>query len=108
MLSERVVASGQDFNDARVGTDSDPVTRLPIPCERQIRKEKIPTTSTSFNRKINFKGDGSEVTYATDLPFQPPGLQWMGGPAINYRQLNQKREQRIGIKKKGKTSTAEL
>ena len=49
----------------------------------------------SFSRTIKFTGDGAEVTYATDLPFEPPGLQWNGGRSITSRQLQEEREHMV-------------
>ena len=85
----------------------DPERRFPIPSETELRQNRRQTQS-SMNisqptRTIKFTGDGSEVTYATDLPFQAPGLYWRGHSAVTSSQLNQQREHRIGQQKnKGK------
>ena len=50
-----------------------------------MRKKK-PTDVTAI-RKIKFSGDGSSVLYASDLPFNAPGLRWQGAPAVTSSQL---------------------
>ena len=60
------------------------VTRFSIPNERELRKGKT-TAQTGFTRTINFRGDGSQVTFATDFPFKAPGLQWNGGPTMTSK-----------------------
>ena len=77
---------------------TDPVTKFPIPCKRDLRKDRnksrAATSSTSTaSRYINFTGEGSEVTFATNFPFQPLSLHWNGTPGITTRQLQQKKEQ---------------
>ena len=85
----------------------DPERRFPIPSENELRQKRRQSQS-SINisqptRTIKFTGDGREVTYATNLPFQPPGLNWRGNFAVTSSQLNQQREHRIGQhKNKGK------
>ena len=55
--------------------DASPQNRFQIPCERDIRKERLGQKAFASNlRKISFKGDGSAVTFATNLPFRPPRL----------------------------------
>ncbi|CAH9086098.1 unnamed protein product [Cuscuta europaea] len=88
MSSEEIVS---DFQP-EMPHDPDVTVRFAIPNEKDIRgaarAEKqldVPTYRT-----IPFKGDGTEVHNPTNLPFQPPGLQWNGNAAISSKQLLQK------------------
>ena len=74
---------------------TDPVTKFLIPSERDLRKDRnksrAATSSTSTaSRHINFTGEGSEVNFVIDLPYQPPGLHWNRAPSITTRQLQKK------------------
>ena len=77
---------------------TDPITKFPIPSVRDLRKDRnksrAATSSTSTaSRHINFTGEGSEVNFATYLPYQPLGLHWNRAPSITTRQLQKKKEQ---------------
>ena len=81
--------------------EPDPQTRFAIPNERDLRK-RIPSKSLSGDsrRKIKFVWDGAEVRLATDLPFNAPGLQWQGRPAMTTRQLQAQSEGHIADQRK--------
>ena len=77
---------------------TDPMTKFPIPSERDLRtdrkRSRATTSSTSTaSRHINFTGEGCDVNFATDLPYQPPGLHWNEALSITTRQLQKKKEQ---------------
>ena len=92
MSGERVITTPPQTVDQ----ETDPVTSFPIPSERDLRQTRIKTrsaTSSTASRNINFTGDGTEVPFATNLPFQPPGFHWNGAPGITTRQLQRQKEQ---------------
>ena len=81
--SEQVISKGVNIREDT--NEADPKIRYPIPNERELMRKKATRTVTA-TRKIS-RNDGSEVSYTTDLLFQPPGLSWRGDPAITGRQL---------------------
>ena len=92
--TERVIIEGQrNVTDCHVNPD--PEMRFPIPKEREIRKSRARPITQAPLRQINFQGDGSQVTMATDFPFQPLGMQWRGAPTISSNQLQTQRQQMI-------------
>ena len=73
------------------------VTKFLIPSERDLRKDRNKSRATTLStstasRHINFTGEGSEVNFVIDLPYQPPGLHWNRAPSITTRQLQKKKE----------------
>ena len=81
--SEQVISKGVNIREDT--NEADPQIRYPIPNERELMRKKTTRTMTA-TREIKRK-DGSEVFYATDLPFQPLGLSWRGVPTVTRRQL---------------------
>ena len=70
MSEERVMTTATE----NVDHCTDPITRFPIPSERDSRndrnKSRAATLSTSStSRNINFIGEGFEVTFATKFLF---------------------------------------
>ena len=65
--TERVITPGSEYV-------VDPNTRFAIPNERQLRRGKSKTGPSSFTRAISFIGDGTEVTYASNLRFTAPSI----------------------------------
>ena len=80
MPTEKVITTGSQQQS--VAHNTDPNTRFAVPPERELRRSKSQSSMPSFSRTIKFTGDGAEVNHARDLSFQPPGLQWNGGPSI--------------------------
>ena len=58
-------------------------------------RKKQPSVVTA-TRKIKFNSDGAQVTFVTDLPYQPHSLSWQGGRAITTRQLQKQVEEQLG------------
>ena len=71
--SERVVDEGNGSSAATGLIETNLVIRFPIPNERELRKHRS-SIASGFSKTINFTGDGSQVTRATDLPYKAPGL----------------------------------
>ncbi|CAH9137394.1 unnamed protein product [Cuscuta epithymum] len=98
MTSEQVVCQMQP----PLGHDPDVSVRFVIPNEREIRatgRVVDKQVDVPAYRTISFKGDGANVINPTNLPFQPPGLQWNGKKAVTARHLLKKLQ-----KKKGSSS----
>lgn len=94
MASE--VSLGENTSHS-MGIDVHPQTRYPIPNERELKnKDKRRAPCSGTTRKIKFVGNGSKVTYATDLPFKAPGLQWKGSPSITLTQLHKNGRKFVG------------
>ncbi|EEF33095.1 conserved hypothetical protein [Ricinus communis] len=74
-------------------TKPDLEVKYAIPDERELRKEKQASKISNItgSRKIVFIGDGTKVSFATDMPFKAPGLQWQGNPCMTTRQLEEQR-----------------
>ena len=92
MSGERVITTPPQPVDQQ----TDHITSFPIPSERDLHQTRIKTrsaTSSTASRNINFTGDGTEVPFATNLPFQPPGLHWNRARGITTRQLHRQMEQ---------------
>ena len=92
MLREQHIASETPMASGSSMTSEDPNVRFSIPNETIIRRSlrstsaKQPTGITP--RNITFRGSGSHVRYAVDLPFKPRGgLKWKGAPAVTGSQL---------------------
>ncbi|XP_065866546.1 uncharacterized protein [Euphorbia lathyris] len=83
--------------------NSDPVITFPIPNERHLKHKKMkPFKPPTGTRSISFIGNDSEVSHPTDLPIQPPKLQWKGKKAMTSKQLQEEKELCIGKKMKDK------
>ncbi|WCJ44518.1 hypothetical protein M5689_025181 [Euphorbia peplus] len=79
----------------------DPVVRFPIPSlSEHKRRSKRPVKPPTGERQIIFPSQESEILVPTNLPFQPPKLQWKGKKAITTCQLEAERESRIDKKKR--------
>ena len=100
---EQVISKGvnirEDINEA------DPQIRYPIPNERELMRKKATRTVTA-TRGIRIK-DGSQISYAFNLPFQPPGLSWRGGPVVNRSQLQTEVQARKAMERKKAKSVRE-
>ena len=70
MSGERVITTPPE----NVDQETDPITSFPIPSERDLSQNRIKTraaTSSTLtaSRNIKITRDGTEVPFATNLPF---------------------------------------
>ena len=97
LQTERIILTAPATTSAPLKSNIDPEIRFPIPSERELKRARRMSYSSSNEgiRKIAFLGDGVAVSQPNDLPFKPPGLQWKGSPCITNRQLEKQKEERI-------------
>ena len=72
---------------------------MPNESQNKLKKTHRRTSTLGANRRIAARDDGGNVDMS-NMPFQPPGLQWRGRSSVTIRQLLAKRDVRVGSKGK--------
>ena len=65
--------------------------------QNRLQKTHRRTSTSSGNRRIAIRGDSGNVDMS-NMPFQPPVLQWKGRSSITTRQLLAENDAKVSSK----------
>ncbi|KAH6770758.1 hypothetical protein C2S52_015561 [Perilla frutescens var. hirtella] len=91
MSSESIIHQRDPIASQSLSSDPDPVTRFPVPNQRELRQEQRASRS-SASRRIAFVATGNQAILPTNLPFKPPGPTWKGLPCTSRTALEKQRD----------------
>ncbi|KAH6806485.1 hypothetical protein C2S51_031316 [Perilla frutescens var. frutescens] len=91
MSSESIIHQRDPIASQSLCSDPDPITRFPIPNQRELRQEQRASRS-SASRRIAFAVTGNQAILPINLSFKPPRPTWKGLPCTNRTALEKQRD----------------